>query len=184
MFGLMEDEMHSRLREIVSGKTVWALGSGHDTQEAWQLLSFGASLVYAIDKHHRSGMVEPSFRRLHTGATGLGDIVECRAYFTEFEEFVERKDLRGPDIAFIKWPPVSPTVRLTQLISRAASVVYIGRNDGVTACGNSSLWRCLRGRLVREEITGKHNDMIVYGASCDLASKPRCREELNVEDRW
>lgn len=177
MFGLLEPAQISCVKDLVRGKTVWALGSGPDTQEAWQLVSFGASKVYAVDKARKKG-IGPSFEKLHTGA--LGEIWDCGAYFTDFGKWA--KALPDPDVVFLKWPRENNQAGQVALMSRAPVVVYIGRNDGVTACGGPDVWSHLRGRELSQVLEGTHNDLLVYGAGGEPSPSPapRCREEAHA----
>jgi len=55
-------------------------------------------------------------------------------------------------------------------------VVYVGRNDGITACGGVDMWSHLQGRALIQIVEGVHNDMLVYGGDV-IKTSPRCREE-------
>ncbi len=179
MFGLLEPQQIERIKAIVVGKNVWALGSGPDTQEAWSLLEFGADRVYAVDKAQRSSMREPRFSKLYTGGNNWR-ICDCQSYFTEFVKYAKDENLDEPDVVFVKWPQTNHQAGLVQLIARATVVVYIGVNDGATACGPKDMWSHFRARSLLEVVQGKHNDMMVYGDPCEPAAEPRCREEVNA----
>lgn len=179
MFGLLETAQVERIKALVEGKVVWALGSGYDTQEAWQLVSFGAAKVYAVDKARKTAF-EPSFKRLHTG--DLGEIWDCGAYFTDFGKWAKDTDLPDPDVVFMKWPRENNQAGLVALMFRAPVVIYVGRNDGVTACGGPDVWEHLRSRELSQVLEGTRNDLLVYGAGGEPSPSPapRCREEAHA----
>jgi hypothetical protein len=176
----MTDEQMLRLGQVVSGKSVWALGSGPNLKEAEMLVSHGASSVHAIDKHHRSNSFAPEIK----SGSSLGvRVYDCRAYYAEFLELI------GPeatvDVAFVKWPSATPQPGIAQLIARAETVVYVGKNGDGTICGSMELWLALRLRSLVDVIPGRMNDMIVYTEKLQRrVDYPRCREELEAVDRW
>jgi hypothetical protein len=174
MYGYLEKAQAERVTHLVAGKTVWALGSGSSLEEAHRLTALGASTVYAVDKAHRGGQMTPTFNRARAGK---GVVYDCRAYFVEFEAHVTVAGLPNPDVAFLKWPTVTNPPRLPQLLARAGVVVYVGRNDGVTACGDYRMWEHFRTRTLLEVVEGPRNDMLVYGGEEGYAGTPRCREE-------
>lgn len=183
MFGAIEPKQLEVLCGLVAGKSVWDLGCGPDLAEARLLTSLGAREVYAVDKHGRNNSMVPRFSRLVDGTSGV--IVDCQAYFDEFSSFLERAGLsEGPDVAFIKWPTVNGGFGLTQLVSRAPKVVYIGLNDGLTACGSRSLWEHFKARKLETVVEGAGGSLLVYGAPCAPALEPRCKEEMEAGGSW
>jgi len=173
MFGRIEPAQAERLRPIIAGRTVWTLGSGPDLHEAWQLISMGATTVHAVDKASRH--ITPTFTPVDPPG-----IVDCRAYFHEFE--AHHTGTTPPDVAVVKWPQTNRQDGLTRLIARAHTVVYIGRNDGATACGPPDMWRHLRTRTLVDVVEGHRNDMLVYGPPHPTGTThpPRCREERHA----
>jgi len=182
MFGRIEPAQIERIKALVEGKVVWALGSWYDPQEAWQLVSFGTREVYAVDKARKTAIEPVVFKRLHTGT--IGEIWDCGAYFTDFGKWAKDTGLPDPDVVFMKWPRESRQAGLVALVARAPIVIYVGRNDGVTACGGPDLWEHLRSRRLLEAVEGAHNDLLVYGGECPRSTEPRCREEEHAFQAW
>lgn len=172
MFGEISEGMRVRLKEILQGKEIWALGAGPDLHEAWVLLSLGAKRVWSVDKSQR--FLGSSTNKVQTGS-GY-EILDFRGYF---EEFFDLK--RGEDntqvITFLKWPQTNFTPGLIDLLGLSQTVVYVGKNDGATACGSPQLWGYLSRRELQEEIQSCKNDMLVYGGVSPIEYPPRCREE-------
>jgi hypothetical protein len=174
MYGFLEGAQAERVATLIAGRTVWALGSGSDMQEAHRLASLGAATVYAVDKAHRERLLVPTFERARVDRAAVYD---CRAYFVEFETHVQVTGLPNPDVAFLKWPTAQRHPGLLQLLKRAGTVIYVGRNDGITACGGTLMWEHLRTRTLLEVVEGPRNDMLVYGGGGEYTTIPRCREE-------
>jgi hypothetical protein len=166
VFGQLEPAQIAVLEDLVRGKTVWALGSGSDLQEAWQLVGLRASTVYAVDKARRT--FGPEFRQVRPS------LWDCGAYFPEFSAWA--RDLPDPDLVFLKWPRESPQAGLIGLLARAPMVIYVGRNDGITACGGVDMWSHLQVRDLLQVVEGVRNDLLVYGGDV-IKTSPRCREE-------
>jgi hypothetical protein len=133
----------------------------------------GATTVHAVDKASRH--ITPTFTPVDPPG-----IVDCRAYFHEFE--AHHTGTTPPDVAVVKWPQTNRQDGLTRLIARAHTVVYIGRNDGATACGPPDMWRHLRTRTLVDVVEGHRNDMLVYGPTHPTGTThpPRCREERHA----
>jgi hypothetical protein len=173
-FGSVTGPMFQALREFVQGKRVWALYSGGGLAEAHMLIQAGAAHVCAVDKLEHPA--NPKYLPSHEGK-----IVDCRAYVFEFlRDYAERAPA---EVVFMKWPDVS--LRTVGELDTAPHVIYIGRNDGMTACGSRSLWQDLSYRPVVSVIGGSRNDMVVYGPRGDApASIPRCKEEVCAWRTW
>jgi hypothetical protein len=183
MYGALTDKQIEAIGHLVSGKTVWALGSGHDLQEARQLVGLGASTVYAVDKHRRHSTIEPRFARLSTHPKEAV-IIDCWAYFGEFDQYVRESGIGCPDVVFVKWPAASGSSGIARLLAQTRLIVYVGLNDKITACGTRELWRHLRARTLMSVIEDRKNTMLVYGEACEPVIEPRCEEELGAGDRW
>lgn len=158
-YGQITNKMMSTLKPIVTGRTVWALGSGRDDKEARMLLALGARGVTSIDKLKE----DPMGRRI---------------YFADFEKLLLTGSVDIADVAFIKWPITTllGADGLARLAARCNKIVYIGKNDGFTACGDPSLWYLLRRRKLETVVEHEANDMLIYGEYCDPRN-PETREE-------
>lgn len=167
MYGFISKEMTTELEGLVKGKRVWSLGCGTGGTEPQLLKRLGATAVYAVDKARRNHTLYPN------SVTECGVITWCDMYYIEFID----KFTATADVALIKWPDTGPLVGLVPLLDKCNVVVYIGTNEGFTACGNQALWRYLASREFVSEVRGQRNDMIVYGKPIEGAVAPRCREE-------
>ena len=168
MYGFISKEMTTALEGLVKGKRVWNLGCGNGGAEPQLLKRLGATVIHAVDKANRNHILTPTF-----GTSGV--ITWCDMYYTEFSAFIGPSS--AADVAVIKWPDTGPLTGLVGLLDKCEVVVYIGTNDGFTACGNPSLWRYLATREFITAVENRHNDMIVYGKPVETATAPRCREE-------
>jgi len=171
MFGKINKEMINEIGSRVQGAVVWALGTGADDSEARMLSDLGAKKIYAVDKgmsHRGPRLIHPQFHwnvRIRTW--------ECNSYFDEFEGWIKEE----PEVIFVKWPDTNS--RVSRLLRRSPSLIYIGRNDKITACGSGEFWIHLFRREIDVVIEGSENDLIVYGeiSKEGTAQFPRCREE-------
>jgi hypothetical protein len=195
-YGLIEPAMIEALRPLVASKIVWDLGPGSLNDEPIFLLRLGAREVLAVDKEgpFRPDPTQPEDQAVPRGVNGR--LRRITTLFYNFATTVAASastpatgpdtapdtgpDTAAPDVAFLKWPSNVVSVGLPFLLSRAPIVVYIGLNDGRTACGDLWVWEHLHKRPLLCAIRGEKNDMLVYGPPVEVKpGPPRCREELN-----
>lgn len=154
-YGRWTQELADAARPFIVERTVWALGCGGDFHEAILLQSLQAKHVVLVDKLFRKGR-GPHVDKGHS-VTVVG------AYFDE----VSSLDLgNAPDkeVAFVKWP-VSTTWgpdTLPPFLSGFKYIVYVGINDGYTACGTPDLWRFLFDLEKVFELKTGADDMMIW----------------------
>ena len=158
-WGMVTNKMMASMKPVVEGKIVWALGSGPDDKEAKMLYSLGAGDVTLIDKLRPV----PSRRVI---------------YFRDFYDRISAGHEVFADVAFIKWPvnTASGADGLSRIAALCSKIIYIGKNDGCTACGDPNLWYLLRRRKLETVVEHEANDMLIYGEYC-APRNPETREE-------
>ncbi len=179
-YGELTPKMRKVLRAHAKGKVVYALGSGSGEEEGTLLARAGASFVCLVDKAGRGVEGECTPRTWTSSPTRQCRGERCTLYFSEFLDRVTMGQVLQPDVAFVKWPPTTNLLGFVALLSFAPVVIYIGRNDGVTACGTPLMWTHLRQRELLDVAESGCNDMLVYGGPAPWAERPRCREEANT----
>ena len=158
MYGKLTEDQWWLMARHVKDQTVYDLGAG-DGYYSMLALAQGAEMVVAVDK---SPVPQRHYKLLHE-----------RCYFS---------DLRAPypgvdEVALVFWPVNYPTPGLVDLISGAGRVLYLGRNDGLTACGSKELHDHLLGRELLAYREDKRNDLLLYGGAQEGPHSARCREE-------
>lgn len=157
MYGTWFHGFDEVVRPFVEGRIVWALGSGTDEAEAEHLERCGAAGVILVDKHDRR--LGPAVYRVSSGQRTL-----VWAYFHELDAIPELEGIPR-DVALVKWPRESdPGGHLSRLLQSFPCVIYIGKNDGWTACGSPQFWRDMQRRLILAAQEYRTNDLIVFGA--------------------
>lgn len=162
-YARLSPEQTEALRRHVKGRVVHDLGAGLCNLSV-ALLDLGAKRVIAIEKEKmpvldRPGLVQ--VRASFQDAAGSEDVEHAwgRAEIERAREFV-----RSIDVAFLSWPPNYPVPGLLDLLERARSVVYVGKNTDSSACGWGRLFRlALIPRRVLAHVPDPKNTLIVYG---------------------
>lgn len=146
MWAELCEERLEILKPYVEGRRVWDLGCGHSRGHADSLLSLGAREIHLVDKlpirRHRD-------KRVH---------LHSETYFKDIEA------LSHEDVAFVSFPQTYAPC-LGSRVRDAGTIIYIGLNDFMTACGDAELWRVLISRepeMIHEQ--DHTNRMIVYSA--------------------
>ncbi len=179
-YGELTPKMRKVLRAHAKGKVVYALGSGSGEEEGTLLARAGASFVCLVDKAGRGVEGECTPRMWTALLTQQCRGERCTLYFHEFLDRVTMGQVLQPDVVFVKWPQTTHLPGFVELLSLAPVVIYIGRNDGITACGPPQMWMHFRKRELLDVVRGGRNDMLVYGGPAPWAERPRCREEANT----
>lgn len=173
-YGSLSGPMFQAIAKVVRDQRVWALYSGGGLTEARMLIRAGAAHVCAVDKQFSS--LAPQYLPFDGGR-----IIDCRALVSQFLRDYAKQ--APPDVVFMKWPDVS--LRMSGELDTAPTVIYMGRNNGLTACGPQALWRALSYRPVQTVVEGPRNDLVVYGPRGDApALSPRCNEEVHAWNCW
>ena len=179
-YGEVTPEMRKVLRAHAKSKVVYALGSGSGEEEGTLLARAGASFVCLVDKAGRGVEGECTPRTWTSSPTRQCRGERCTLYFSEFLDRLRTWQVLPPDVALAKWPQTTHLPGFVELLSLAPVAIYIGRNDGITACGPPLMWTHLRQRELLDVVQGERNDMLVYGGVTVWAERPRCREEANT----
>ena len=80
------------------------------------------------------------------------------------------------DVAVVSWPQNSRLWSIDTLLEQAECIVYLGMNDGVTACGDSYFWHYLLTREYLQDLRREKQHMIVYGGILTKQRGPKCLE--------
>ena len=75
------------------------------------------------------------------------------------------------DVAFVSWPTNTGLPGLVDLLKKAKTVVYIGKNTDGSCCGNEDFFKYMLTRKLVRYRPNEHNTMIVVGAP---RKTPRC----------
>ena len=127
------------------------------------------------------------------GAVDTAGVSHQKATFQEFYEMLGKLHevpklaqmlLHPPgnlyDLCLISWPVNydDACLYMRNLSRLCSSVLYLGKNDGVTQCGTPVLWRELTQRIPLVYAPHRINDMIFYGGyGRDLTQFPLFEEE-------
>lgn len=172
-FGEITDEMRTYLSQFLRAKRVWALGSGPGQTEYNLLLDLGASFVVTVDKVRQK--FKPIVKQRQQG-------IACCMTFTEFVQIAASSEWSKPDVVWVKWPDTTSNIHIA--IPPNTDVVYIGKNDGITACGGAKFWQLLRSKKPIHQTLGMRNDLIVYSGRTSPTREPIGREEVIAFDVW
>lgn len=166
-YGKLTAEQARVLGTVVQDRVVVDIGAG-DGVLARQLVTLGAKKVYAIEKEPRFYSPSPNVQLLmrYLVDVPLQDIVESHG---------ERP------VVFLSWPV---THRIPGLLpwldpANAHTVVYLGCNDGATACGSREFWEAMRRWAYPERAADRYNHLLVYRHKC---GRYREREECVHEE--
>ena len=161
MFGVMTVDMESVVREVVRDMVVWDLGAGPALPYAGRLVQLGATRVVAVDKLE-DVLIWPRHDRVEVRHAMFADVLPPE---------------EGIDVAFVSWPVNRRLPGLVPLLEASRTVVYLGKNSRVEACGSRAMFDHLLRRDVLRELQHARNDLVVYGPVTDL-QRPLLREEL------
>ena len=157
------------VQEYVKGKVVWDLGAGRLTL-AEKLVALGASRVFAVEKEE--GLLSPPWSHV----TALWCCID-QAPFPQPD-----------DVVFLSWPLNHVLGGLVERLEQAGTIIYLGMNDGVSACGGPDFWTHVVGReLLVERTTFRHerqefrHDLVVYGKILD---EPRAPKDLTPQEQF
>lgn len=141
-YGRLSHEQLMVVRAVVAGREVVDLGAG-DGELAQQLVNAGATRVTAIDKNEWAPMDDNRVLRL----------------WLRFEAFLEPAPL-----VFLSWPDNHPNRSLFDIVRRAQTVIYLGKNTDGTACGWPGLFTEFQERQVLAHAPERRNTLTIYGA--------------------
>lgn len=172
-YGKLNQKQINCIVPVITNRTVHDLGAG-DCVLSQNLLMLGAKEVIAIEKE--DGINKPN----------VSGLIHRKMYFHEMNEDI--------DVAFLSWPANYDT-RVVQVLRRANTIIYLGINDGMTACGTPKLFQYFLTRKVIAYIPGEgmlrstrdigactpQNTMIVYGGDIDVLRAPLDGELLALE---
>lgn len=156
-------ELEALLRQAAP-QEVWDLGAG--TGEADDLFrELGVGRVVAVEKE--ATLVAYLERRAHFRRRG-GRKYQILA--ASFDELAEGKHPSAPDpspgaLAWVSWPVNRNLPGLNVLMaSWPGPVMYVGCNDGFTACGHPRLFQVLSGRQIlgTAELSGSRQQALLY----------------------
>jgi hypothetical protein len=143
-FWFLTPGQRQQLDRVVRGREIVDLGAG-DGSLVRLCLELGAERVLALDKEYgRDLSIEEPWQH------------EC---------LVQDVQLLPNQVALISWPVTSfyTTNGLLQAVERCGTVVYIGFNDNVTACGNIAFFNALELRYGTPFQMDRRQHMRIYG---------------------
>ncbi len=148
MWGELKEPQRIVVRSHVTGRHVADLGSGNLIL-ANELISLGAKRVWAVDKLQ--------LPRHHMPRLEL-----VPGYFENYHDPI--------DVAFVSWPINWFDQGLLDCITRAKTVLYLGKNTDGCACGFPAIFKHMCDRELLHYVPDRKNTLIVCG---DLLSEPR-----------
>lgn len=165
-FARLEPGFEDAIKQIVAGRNLVELGGGPGTFASWLVNDGGAESVLVVEKEVAS--CQPISRALNLSP-------KVTFYWGYAQDF-NRHPILGRkqwDVAVLSWPPNNRTFDLeaVKVMSRCALVIFVGLNDGSTACGTEVLWNYLVTRERLHFVRGRHNDLLIYGLNPRPASQ-------------
>ena len=158
-YGHLSEKQAAIVRRHVTGKEVHDLGAGF-LELAHELLKLGATKIIAIEKEFLPVCEDARIERL-------------KMYFADYDALGSG----GPiDIAFISWPANRHDQGLLDLVSRAETVIYLGKNSDGSSCGHPRLFYALLHRELLDYLPERKNTLIVYGKKRNEPRPPRGEE--------
>jgi len=158
-YGQLNDLQREAVRPYLQGKVVYDLGAG-DLLLSVELLALGALRVEALDK---APMPKPTDSRINT----------TRAYFEDYFG-------RPISTSFLSWPANRDDFGLFRLVEQSDTVIYLGKNTDMTACGSPALFKRFLKREVLEYLPAFKNTLIVYGPRRVSGRKPLGEEFAGI----
>lgn len=163
-YGVLHTGQGEAVQRVVQGRVVHDLGAG-DLVLANELLNMGASRVVAIDK-------QPPY-----GWRGDPRIQVIQSYFHQYSGEI--------DVAFMSWPQNYNDEGVLNLIKRAGTVIYLGKNTDGSACGSIRMFEHLVGRELLTHVPCRENTLLIYGKELQEPREPVGEEKaaLTTYDR-
>jgi hypothetical protein len=147
MYGTFPLEFQVKVREFVARRRVVDLGAG-DQERAIILMALGAASVLAIDK-------EPSRYDLP-----MRGIEPLRSLFSDAQAKVRDCDIK---VGHLAWPSNHQSPGLIRILENLRTVIYVGSNTNMNACGTHELFAHFNAREVLAYIPMVRNTLIIYG---------------------
>jgi hypothetical protein len=86
----------------------------------------------------------------------------------------------GVSTIFTKWP-ANYRLRWGHLLQPAETIIYVGMNDGITACGDQEFWMQMQHREVKFDVRGIRSNLIVYGNTTDTPGFRPEEEQMAIK---
>jgi hypothetical protein len=173
-YGEFRSEWIALISPFVVGQHVCVLGCGgrfsrsyleRTDHEIGLLLSMGARKVTAIEKDF-DGVIRRD--DLSFGAYAISDQIDLIQAL-----YVQAALPQGVSTIFTKWP-ANYRLRWGHLLMPAKTIIYVGLNDGITACGDREFWLQMQHREVKLDVRGIRSNLTVYG---NVTGNPGVRPE-------
>lgn len=168
-FYKLEPEFEAVIKQTVSGRNLVELGGGSGVFASWMVNAGGSESVLVVEKD--VSIWQPLSRTLNLGP-------KVTFYWGYAQDFNKHPILgrKQWDVAVLSWPPNSRAFDLeaVKVMSRCATVIFVGLNDGTTACGTEVLWNYLVTRERLHFVPGRQNDLLIYGLN------PRSADQTTV----
>ena len=155
-YGTLSLEQSEKLRPFLKDQRVYDLGAG-DLRLSKTLLHLGAVHVVAVEKE---ADLRPTLTMRYSEGVGVRvpNVPEEITYLrTTFRDFREQAPL-----VFVSWP-VNWVTGIQQVLAKAETVIYLGKNTDGISCGDSGIWNHLASREVLVHLPESQNTLIVYG---------------------
>lgn len=185
MFGKVTNEMlyaiegllsHIREKEPEASFSLVCLGCGPDAEEVILLRDFfgdssEVTRILGVDKQMRTEWQSGKLATLKIEFSEEDTIMHFiltsgyakpRHRIQVIVTHEQGKSLEDYIVFFVSWPDVHKT-GIAQLLINCQILVYVGRNDGVTACGDEEFWaEIIKFWKPIAEVKGSKNDMVIY----------------------
>lgn len=171
MQGQLTEAQKTVLRDVVKDQVVYDLGAG-SCNLSRELLKLEARKVIAIDRQLPNG-VDPVAYEDGNGVKRLVKPLLSQAYFHELDPIES-------GVAFVSWPQLY-VKELVRVVEKAPTLVYLGCNTNLTACGPAEFWEHVSDREVLHHEPDFRNTLLVYGKT--VVDRELVLEELAGLDR-
>lgn len=154
IYGRLSDTQGEVLTHYVRGKIVHDLGAG-DLKLSKKLVKCGALGVVAVDKE-KARTKNKKIQFVHS-------------------DFAEMRHIQATTI-FLSWPAMEPQLGLQQILNRAQTIVYLGKNTDGLQCGWPELFQGFLKRELLEYVEEDSNSLIILGKKLKVPRKATAEE--------
>lgn len=165
MEGRLNPQQVQVVRDVVKGKIVHDLGCG-TLFLAEKLIELGAHKVIGVDKQDY-GRDLPSSSRIRF----------VQSYIHDY-----KPDLGPGHLIFLSWPINRHIAGLVELVQKAETTIYLGKNTDGLSCGDRKLFSWFCTRRVQSYVPDKKNTLIVYTNQLRADMNKIYGEELGALD--
>lgn len=147
-YGDLTPERLAMIKPYLAGRNVFDLGCGVTAPHA--------PLLHPLCKHLTCVDPKGQHAHRHTPPSVPSGVKRMFQYFDTMRSLCE------DSVAFLSWPNASGTRGLSMLVGQCETIIFLGRSDGVTLCGDRNLWRLFMQKEVVFAHKGARDHLVVY----------------------